>query len=53
MEPFLPISLAEALYLLVPWIALTTPARPPQLSDPSLRDTAVRKILCRTVPQPR
>ncbi|MGO1508688.1 MAG: hypothetical protein ACTH4Y_14460 [Microbacterium gubbeenense] len=38
MEFFLPLSLAATLYLLVLWIALTTPPRPPQLSDPTLRD---------------
>ena len=38
MELFLPISLAALLYLLVLWIALTTPPRPPQLSDSTLRD---------------
>jgi len=38
MEFFLPLSLAAMLYLLVLWIALTAPPRPPQLSDPTLRD---------------
>lgn len=33
MEFFLPLSLAATLYLLVLWIALTTPPRPPQLSE--------------------
>ncbi len=36
MELFLSISLAAVLYLLVLWIALTTPPRPPQLRNPAL-----------------
>ena len=47
VEVFLPISLAALLYLLILWIALTPPPRPPQLSDPTLReewDTAVFHI---------
>ncbi|MGB3373534.1 MAG: hypothetical protein WBA87_00140 [Microbacterium sp.] len=38
MEFFLTLSLAAMLYLLVLWIALTTPPPPPQLSDPTLGD---------------
>lgn len=48
VELFLPLSFAALLYVLILWIALTTPPRPPQLPDPTLReewDSAIFRIL--------
>lgn len=47
VELFLPLSFAALLYVLILWIALTTPPRPPQLPDLTLReewDSAVSRI---------
>ena len=47
MELFLPLSSAALLYVLILWIAFTTPPRRPQLPDPTLReewDSAVFRI---------
>lgn len=48
VELFLPLSFAALLYVLILWIAFTTPPRPPQLPDPTLReewDSAIFRIL--------
>lgn len=48
VELFLPLSFAALLYVLILWLALTTPPRPPHLPDPTLReewDSAIFRIL--------
>ena len=53
MELFLPLSTAVALYLLILWLALTAPPRPPQHPEVTMRDEwdtfahRIRKLLHR------